>query len=78
MEPGDIIFVLVEKKHELFRRNGNDLHMEVSIPLIEALGGFSFVVKHLDERNILIKSEKGEIINHGDVRMVAREGMPIY
>jgi len=77
MEPGDIIFVVVEKKHELFKRNGNDLYMEATIPLIEALGGFAFTIKHLDDRVLLVKSEKNEIINPGDVRVLPNEGMPI-
>jgi DnaJ family protein A protein 2 len=77
-EPGDIIFVLVEKKHEVFKRNGNDLFMELTIPLIEALGGFSFTIKHLDERVLVVKSEKGEIINPGETRVIPNEGMPIH
>jgi len=78
LEAGDIIFVLVEKKHETFKRNGSDLYMEVTIPLIEALGGFTFTVKHLDNRTLIVKSEKGDVIKPGDVRMVQSEGMPIY
>jgi DnaJ family protein A protein 2 len=77
-EPGDIIFVLIEKKHEIFKRNGNDLYMEATIPLVEALAGFAFTVKHLDDRVLLVKSEKGEIINPGDIKMIANEGMPIH
>jgi len=77
-EPGDIIFVLIEKKHEVFKRNGNDLYMETTIPLIEALAGFSFTIKHLDDRVLLVKSDKGEIINPGDIKMIANEGMPIH
>jgi len=77
-EPGDIIFVLIEKKHEIFKRNGNDLYMEASIPLVEALAGFAFTIKHLDDRTLLVKSEKGEIINPGDIKMIGNEGMPIH
>jgi len=77
-EPGDIIFVLIEKKHEVFKRNGNDLYIEATIPLIEALGGFAFSIKHLDDRNLLIKSDKGDVITPGEVRMLANEGMPIH
>jgi len=76
MEPGDIIFVVSEKKHEVFRRSAMDLYMEYEIPLIEALGGFSFTVKHLDDRVLLVKSNKGEIIKPGDVRVISGEGMP--
>eukprot|EP01114_Cavostelium_apophysatum_P012484 TRINITY_DN27_c1_g1_i3.p1 TRINITY_DN27_c1_g1~~TRINITY_DN27_c1_g1_i3.p1 ORF type:complete len:414 (+),score=140.96 TRINITY_DN27_c1_g1_i3:129-1370(+) len=78
MEPGDIIFIISEKKHEVFRRQGVDLYMECSIPLIEALGGFQFTVKHLDDRVLYIKSEKGEVIKPGDVRRILGEGMPTY
>jgi len=76
MEPGDIIFVVVEKKHDLFKRNGNDLYMEVSIPLIEALAGFNFTIKHLDDRVLLVKSEKGDVITPGEVKVISSEGMP--
>jgi len=77
-EPGDIIFILVEKKHDTFRRNGNDLYMEYSLPLIEALAGTSFTVKHLDDRQLLVKVEKGDIITPGEVRVIPGEGMPQY
>jgi len=76
MEPGDIIFVLIEKKHDVFKRNGNDLYMETTIPLIEALAGYAFTVKHLDDRTLLVKSEKGEVVTPGEVKMIGGEGMP--
>lgn len=78
VEPGDIIFVLTEKKHEVFKRNGNDLIMEYKIPLIEALCGFSFTIKHLDDRVLFVRSEKGDIIKPNDVRMIPEEGMPTH
>jgi len=78
IEPGDIIFVVSEKKHDFFKRQGNDLFIEFTIPLVEALAGFSFTVKHLDDRVLHIKSEKGQIINPGDVRCVVGEGMPTH
>jgi DnaJ family protein A protein 2 len=78
MEPGDIIFVLVEKKHELFKRNGNDLYIEQTIPLVEALCGFTTYVKHLDDRVLVISQAKNDVINHGEIRMITNEGMPIH
>jgi len=78
LEPGDIIFVVSEKKHDLFKRNGNDLYMEYNLPLTEALCGFGFTVKHLDDRMILVKSEKGEVIKPGDIRSIVNEGMPTH
>jgi len=76
VEAGDIVFVISEKKHDLFRRNGNDLIMEYKLTLVEALAGFSFTIKHLDDRELLIQSEKDDIINPGDVRVIEGEGMP--
>jgi DnaJ family protein A protein 2 len=78
MEPGDVIFVIVEKKHNFFKRNGNDLIIEHNLKLVEALAGFAFTIKHLDDRELLVKSEKGEVITHGDIRMIANEGMPLH
>jgi len=75
-EPGDIIFVVVEKKHEVYTRKGMDLYLEKSIQLIEALAGFQFTLKHLDDRVLMIKSDKSEIIKPGDVRVIKDEGMP--
>jgi len=78
VEAGDIVFVVSEKKHDVFRRNGNNLIMEYKLTLLEALAGFSFSIKHLDDRELLVKSEKGEIINPDDVRMIEGEGMPTH
>jgi len=76
VEAGDIIFVISEKKHDLFKRNGNDLLIEYKLTLVEALCGFSFTIKHLDDRELLIKSEKGDIVKPDDVRLIENEGMP--
>jgi len=78
VEAGDIIIVLVEKKHELFKRQGNDLYMEIKLALIEAICGFALTVKHLDNRELLIKSNSGDIVQHGEVRSITGEGMPTY
>ena len=37
VEPGDIVLFLQEKEHEVFQRDGNDLHMTYKIGLAEAL-----------------------------------------
>ncbi|GCB67800.1 hypothetical protein scyTo_0010304 [Scyliorhinus torazame] len=37
LEPGDVIIVLDQKDHDLFRRHGNDLVMKMEILLVEAL-----------------------------------------
>lgn len=42
--PTDIIFVIEEKKHPLFRRKDDDLEIVVEIPLLKALTGCSLSV----------------------------------
>jgi len=77
MEPGDLIFVVVQKKHELFTRSGNDLIMEKTLTLHEALCGFQFTIPHMDGRVLIVKSDPGEIIKPDDVRSINGEGMPL-
>jgi len=75
--PGDIIIVLQVEKHDVFTREGNDLIINKKISLIEALAGVQFLVDHLDGRQILVSSAKGEVIKPGDIKAVEHEGMPI-
>jgi len=76
VEPGDIIIVLVQKRHEKYHRSGSDLQVEQEINLVEALCGTTFHLKHLDDRVLVIKSEVGNVIKPGDVKMIVEEGMP--
>jgi DnaJ family protein A protein 1 len=78
LEPGDIIIVLDEKAHALFKRNGQDLIMKMDISLTEALTGLKKAVKTLDERTLVIQTVRGEVIKSGDLKMVRGEGMPQY
>jgi len=74
---GDLIFVLKPKPEEEspFERKGNDLYMKQDISFVEALIGTQFVVKHLDDREILLSYS--DIINPGDTLCVNNQGMPI-
>jgi len=74
---GDLIFVVKELPHKTFRRDGVHLFMEKEVPLVNALTGFQFVVTHLDNRKILIKTAPNEIIKPGDNREIRNEGMPV-
>lgn len=62
---GDIVFVLQQKDHPKFKRKGDDLFVEHTLSLTEALCGFQFVLTHLDNRQLLIKSNPGEVIKPG-------------
>jgi len=64
-EPGDVVIVIEEKPHERFRRQGNDLVIEIEVDLLTALAGGQFAIKHLDERALLVNIHPGEIIKNG-------------
>jgi len=61
-EAGDVVFVLNEQPHAEFKRKGDDLYIERSISLTEALCGFNMELKHLDGRTLIIKSKPGDVI----------------
>jgi DnaJ family protein A protein 2 len=78
METGDIVFVIQETPHDIFKRSGNDLIMEKEISLVDSLIGYSYVFKHLDGRDVLVEIKPGQIIRPGDIREVKNCGMPVY
>merc|ERR1719199_1592866 len=61
-EAGDVVFVLQEQPHADYKRKGDDLFIERTISLSEALCGFTMELTHLDGRKLLIKSGPGEVI----------------
>merc|ERR1719454_1277106 len=62
MDTGDVIFVLKQQEHGVFKRKGADLFIERDISLVEALCGFEMELTHLDGRKLLIKTQPGEIV----------------
>lgn len=59
LEPGDIIIVLDEKEHSVFKRNGVDLIMKMDISLTEALCGMKKTIETLDNRCLVIETVPG-------------------
>ena len=76
LSAGDVVIVIEEKEHPLFKRKKSDLIMTKSISLKEALTGYRFVINHLDGEKI-IESAPGEIIKPGEIRTVEELGMPL-
>lgn len=66
---GDIVFVLQLKEHPKFKRKYDDLYVEHNLSLTEALCGFQFALNHLDGRQLLIKSNPGEVIKPGIITL---------
>mmetsp|Transcript_96 Transcript_96/g.134 ORF Transcript_96/g.134 Transcript_96/m.134 type:complete len:377 (+) Transcript_96:280-1410(+) len=75
---GDVVVIFEEQEHKYFKREGVHLRMRKRITLIEALLGFQFVVRHLDDRILLVKSEPGVVYRPGDVKAIMEEGMPAH
>nr|GMC74338.1 DnaJ homolog subfamily B member 1 [Ipomoea batatas] len=73
--PADLVFVVDEKPHAVFVRDGNDLIVSKEISLLEALTGKTLEVTTLDRRNLMIPLT--EIVKPGHEVVVPNEGMPI-
>lgn len=73
--PADLVFVIDEKPHDLFKRDGNDLMTSTSVTLAEAIGGTTVSVDTLDGRNVSVGVT--EIVSPGYELVVPGEGMPI-
>ncbi|XP_017697171.2 dnaJ homolog subfamily B member 13-like [Phoenix dactylifera] len=73
--PADIVFVIDEKPHDVFMREGNDLVMTQKISLVEALTGYTVRLTTLDGRSLTIPINS--IIHPAYEEVVPREGMPL-
>ncbi|XP_078439316.1 uncharacterized protein LOC144709614 [Wolffia australiana] len=73
--PADLIFIIDEKPHERFTRNGNDLVVKLNISLAEALTGYTAQVTTLDGRFVSVSIHN--IIHPNYEEVVPNEGMPI-
>jgi hypothetical protein len=51
---GDLIFKIVQAPHELFTRQGDNLHMTMTISLLDSLVGFSRTFPHVDGHNVVV------------------------
>ncbi|PPD95086.1 hypothetical protein GOBAR_DD07898 [Gossypium barbadense] len=73
--PADVIFVIEEKPHATYKRDGNDLVVNQEITLLEALTGRTLDLTTLDGRSLVIPLT--EIVKPGAEIVVPNEGMPI-
>lgn len=71
----DVVFVVEEKPHETFKRNGNELEQTLTLSLKEALCGYSKVVNTIDGKRIKIESSRPT--SPGQEVRYPSHGMPI-
>ncbi|MCL7030300.1 hypothetical protein MKW94_000586 [Papaver nudicaule] len=73
--PGDLTFVIDERPHSLYKRDGNDLIVNQRITLLEALTGKTLSFTSLDGRNL--QYHVTDIVKPGYEMVIPNEGMPI-
>ncbi|KAL5975611.1 hypothetical protein ACLOJK_019936 [Asimina triloba] len=73
--PPDLIFIIDEKPHDLFKRDSNDLIVNHKVSLVEALTGTIVHLTTLDYRRLTIPV--ADVISPGYEMVIANEGMPI-
>lgn len=73
--PSDLVFVIDEKPHSTFARDGNDLVVTQKISLAEALAGYTVHLTTLDGRSLTIPING--VIQPNYEEVVPKEGMPI-
>lgn len=78
LQPGDIVIVLEEQDHTVFKRSKQDLIMRMELQLVESLCGFQKVIRTLDGRDLVITNLPGEVVKHDAYKYIMGEGMPQY
>lgn len=73
--PADLIFVIDEKLHEVFKREGNDLLTTQKVTLAEALTGCILSIPLLSGKTLTIPCT--EVVYPGYEKIIPNEGMPI-
>ena len=70
----DLVIQVVEQSHEIYKRKGDDLYVEHTISLAEALCGCNITIDHLSEE---IDISIDTIIKPNSLFKVSGKGMPI-
>ena len=73
--PSDIIFIIGEKKHDHFTRDGNNLKYKAKISLKQALCGGTIEVPRIDGKPFSVTLDK--VVSPGAEKHIPNEGMPI-
>ncbi|KAI5623471.1 dnaJ-like subfamily B member 1, partial [Silurus asotus] len=72
--PADVVFIVKDKPHPVFRRDGSDIVYPAKVSLKEALCGCTVKAPTLDKRTITLPIE--DIIRPGMKRRITGEGLP--
>mmetsp|Transcript_4494 Transcript_4494/g.7987 ORF Transcript_4494/g.7987 Transcript_4494/m.7987 type:complete len:404 (+) Transcript_4494:53-1264(+) len=70
----DVVFIIREKQHATFTREGSNLLHHTRIPLVDALTGFKLDVPTLDNR--VLRVSVRDMVTPNYAKVVRGEGMP--
>ncbi|KAG7260877.1 hypothetical protein CRUP_000756, partial [Coryphaenoides rupestris] len=73
--PADVVFVVKDKPHAVFRRDGSDVIFPAKISLRDALCGCTVSAPTLDGRTITVTSR--DVVRPGTRKRVTGEGLPL-
>ncbi|CAA7050137.1 unnamed protein product [Microthlaspi erraticum] len=73
--PADLVFIIDEKPHPVFTREGNDLIVTQKISLADALTGYTANITTLDGRTLTVPVT--DVIHPEYEEVVPKEGMPL-
>lgn len=73
-EAADVVFVIAEKEHPLFKRQEDDLQMGVEIMLVDALTGCTLLLPLLGGETTSLRIE--DVVHPGYVKTIQGQGMP--
>ncbi|XP_010438448.1 PREDICTED: dnaJ homolog subfamily B member 13-like [Camelina sativa] len=73
--PADLVFIIDEKPHPVFTREGNDLIVTQKISLADALTGYTANITTLDGRTLAVPVTN--VIHPEYEEVVPKEGMPL-
>ncbi|KAJ2744338.1 DnaJ- protein scj1 [Coemansia sp. BCRC 34490] len=74
-EPGSVVVRLVQQRHAIYERHGDNLHAEVTVTLLDALVGFNRTIRHVDGKSDIDLRRQG-VTPPGFVQTLPGKGMP--
>jgi DnaJ homolog subfamily A member 2 len=78
LQPGDVVLVVQQRDHDVFKRIHADLIYQKKVSLVEALCGTTFTIKQLDGRVLKVTTTPGEVIKPDCFKCINEEGMPVH
>lgn len=73
----DVVFVIREKQHSVFTREGSNLLHHRKIPLVDALTGFKIDIPMLDSQQRILRVNVKDMVTPAYCKVVKGEGMPV-